>query len=164
MVIILAKKNKKKRSKFGVDTTEKGKQKRTYKGILYDSKMEMDFFKECIEPKLKTGEIISCQRQVEYILQEGFSHNGKKILPIKYRSDFNVTYVDGSLVVYDVKGRADNTALLKRKMFWYKYPDIDYRWVCKSIVDGGWLGYDEMLAARRRRKKERKLAKEAKKD
>ena len=40
----------KKRSKYGVDTSAKGKEKRTYNGKVLDSETEMKFLKEWIEP------------------------------------------------------------------------------------------------------------------
>ena len=62
-----------KRSKYHVDISEKGKEKRTYKGILYDSLTEIQFVKEFIEPRLESGEIKSYERQVEYILQDNLN-------------------------------------------------------------------------------------------
>ena len=146
----------KNRSKYGINLTSKGKQERTYKGIQYDSKTEMLFYVEYVEPKLESGEITKVERQVTYTLQDGFvNYDGKKVLPIKYKSDFNCTYKDGHLVVYDVKGQADSVSKLKRKMFWNKYPDLDFKFVGRSLVDGGWLEYDELCKKRKERKKKK---------
>ena len=41
-----------KKSKYNVDLSEKGKKKRTYKGITFDSETEMKFLIEWIEPKI----------------------------------------------------------------------------------------------------------------
>ena len=46
----------KKRSKYNVDMTQKGIKKRTYNGEVYDSLTELQFLKEFIELKMKTGE------------------------------------------------------------------------------------------------------------
>jgi hypothetical protein len=78
--------------------------------------MELRFLQEYIEPKMKSGEILSYERQIEYVLQDKFKYKGKTILPIKYRSDFNVVWSDGTLQVFDVKGNPDSMSLLKRKM------------------------------------------------
>ena len=43
---------------------------------------------------MKSGEILSYERQVEYVLQDKFKYKGKTILSIKYRSDFNVIWAD----------------------------------------------------------------------
>ena len=59
---------KKKKSKYNVDLSDKGKAKRTYKGIVFDSETEMKFLIEWIEPKINTGEIVSYEMQIPYIL------------------------------------------------------------------------------------------------
>lgn len=148
------------RSKYGVDITSKGKEKRTYKGITYDSELELQFLKEIIEPGLVSGDILSYERQVTYELQPSFTDfiSGNKILAVKYKSDFDVTMSDGHKIVYDCKGRADNTALLKRKLFKYRYPNVDYRWITKSLKysETGWIDYDELQKIRRNNKKMKK--------
>lgn len=56
----------------------------------------------------------------------------------------------------------DNVALLKRKLFWFKYPEIDYQWICYSKIDsqskddGGWVSYDTVKKGRTERKKQKK--------
>lgn len=148
---------KKKRSKYGVDLTDKGKKERTYQDILYDSKTEMLFYKEYLEPRISTGEIIDVKRQVPYTLQESFTRlNGDKILPIKYISDFDVTYADGRFVVYDVKGNPDNLSKQKRKIFWRRYPKIELIFICRNIKYGGWIPYDELEKKRKQDKKDKK--------
>ena len=140
--------------------TKKGIEKRTYQGVVYDSETELKFLLEWIEPKLKTGEISRYERQVPYILQEGYTNFiGKKILPIKYVADYVIYYPNDDYIVVDVKGQADNTAKLKRKLFWKKYPDIKYYWYCRNIKYGGethWLLYDELQKKRKEAKKAKK--------
>jgi hypothetical protein len=151
---------KKKRSKFNVDQTNKGKLNRTYKGVLYDSELEMKYFRDVIEIGLNDGSIKKCERQVKYELQPKCKYKGENILAINYVADFVVTYADDSVIVWDAKGLADATAKLKKKMFHYKYPDIDYRWVGYSGIDGGWLEYRDIEKARAKRKKEKKFLKD----
>ena len=145
----------KRRSKFNVDLSAKGKLRRTYEGILYDSELEMRYFKEVIQVGLKDGTIKEYKRQVKYELQPKCKYQGENILAINYVADFVITYIDGSVVVWDVKGRADATAKLKKKMFHYKYPEIDYRWAGYSAMDGGWLEYKLIEQARKLQKKEK---------
>ena len=95
--------------------------------MTYDSKTELLFLQEFIEPRLESGEILSYTRQVEYVLQDKFKYNGKTILPVKYRSDYNVVWADGTLQVFDVKGNPDNLSLLKRKLMWAKYEGVEIR-------------------------------------
>lgn len=146
-----------KRSKYGVDITKRGKEKRTYKGVVYDSLTELQFLKEFIEPKLATGEIERFERQVTYTLVDGFAKkDGAKVLPVKYKSDFDVYWKNGNFTVYDVKGNPDNLSLLKRKLFWNKYPDINLVFICRSLMDGGWIPYDDLKKLRSKRKKRNK--------
>lgn len=144
---------KKKYSKFHVDISDKGKQQRTYKGVTYDSLTEMKFYRDYVEPKMDSGEIISCERQIKYELQPSFKHEGKTILAVNYVADFVLSFSNGEQIIYDVKGIPDNIALLKRKLFWYKYPDLDYRWICLSQIDGGWVSYEIVKQGRKERKK-----------
>jgi len=44
-------------------------------------------------------------------------------------------------------------ALLKKKIFEGKYPDVDIRWISWSKQDGGWILYDDLVIARKQRKK-----------
>lgn len=152
-------KKKKTYSKFHVDLSEAGKLKRTYKGIKYDSELELKYFKEIIEIGLADGSIKNYERQVKYELQPKCKYNGENILSIKYIADYVLTYSDNSIIVWDVKGQADATAKLKKKMFHYKYPEIDYRWIGYCLKDGGWLEYKIIEQARSKRNKEKKLEK-----
>lgn len=149
----------KKKSKYNVDLSEKGKAKRTYKGITFDSETELKFLLEWIEPKIKTGEILSYERQVPYILQEGFiNFENKKILPIKYITDYVITFKSENQIVVDVKGQPDTTAKIKKKLFEFKYCDIPFYWYCRSIKYGNgngdnWITYDELEKKRKAEKK-----------
>lgn len=129
------------------------KDKRTYDGIVFDSILEMRYYRDVLLPKVESGEVVSYELQKPYELQPKFKHNGKTILPIKYIADFFIVYADGHEEVIDTKGKPDNVALLKRKLFWYHYPDVDYRWVCYSAIDGGWCDYEYVKLQKSKRKK-----------
>lgn len=144
---------KRKTSKYHVDISEEGKKKRTYNGQIFDSLTELRFLQEFIEPRLESGEILSYERQVEYVLQSKFKYNGKTILPIKYRSDFNIVWKDGTLQVFDVKGNPDSLSLLKRKLMWAKYPEVNLTFICRNLKYGGWVEYDQLKKMRREDKK-----------
>jgi hypothetical protein len=113
----------------------------------------MRFYKEVIQPKLKDGSIIDCKRQIRYELQPKCKYKNENILAINYKADFILIYADGSEIVWDVKGQADATAKIKKKMFHYKYPEIDYRWITYSKIDNGWQEYSIVEKARKERKK-----------
>lgn len=146
----------KRKSKYNVSQGRSGKQNRTCDGIVFDSRLEMKYYRDVVCVGIKEGLIVDCQRQVKFELQPRFKYKNKNILPINYYADFVITYSDGSVIVWDTKGLADATAKLKKKMFHYVYPDIDYRWVGWSKIDGGWTEYDKIEKRRRERRKLRK--------
>ena len=111
---------------------------------------------------MESGKIKSWSRQDEFILQDGFIRNDKKILPIKYVSDYVVNWSNGKQTVFDVKGNPDSVSKLKRKMFWKRYPDTEYIWMCRNIKFGDeshWLTYEELEVKRKIEKKKLKDAK-----
>lgn len=150
-------------SKYNVG---KDKADRTFNGIVFDSAMEMKYYRDVILPALEHGTIRYFERQKKYILQPSFIRGGKKILPIEYKADYYVQYTDGREEVIDIKGCPDNVALLKRKLFWYVYPGVDYKWIGYSRVDGGWTSYEAIKQGRaeRRRMKKQKENKDGKKE
>ena len=145
------------RSKYNVDMSDKGKAKRTYKGVVFDSETELKFLREWIEPKMKIGEIVSYKMQVPYILQEGFTNfEGKRILPVKYIADYVITFKNGKQIVVDVKGQPDATAKLKKKLFEYKYRELPFYWYCRTVKyssDDNWITYEELEKQRKANKK-----------
>lgn len=147
------------RSKFNVG---KDKSDRTYDGIVFDSVLEMKYYRDYVLPKIETGEITYCERQKKYELQPSYIYQNKKVRPIDYKADFYLEYNDGNIVVVDIKGCPDNVAKLKRKMFSYKYPSIDYRWIGYSKISGGWKTIEEIQAGRKQRRLEKGLKKEKK--
>lgn len=138
------------RSKFNVSGD---KTKRTYNDITFDSELEMRYYRDIILPNVDNGMIKKFELQKEYVLQEKFKHDDKTIQPIKYVADFYIEYSDGRIEVLDTKGMADATAKLKRKMFWYEFPDIEFKWIGYSKIDGGFVDYEYIQQQRRLRKK-----------
>lgn len=140
------------RSKYNVD---KNSDKRTHKGIVFDSELEMKYYRDVLCPLISIGAISEVVLQREYELQPKFKRENKTIQPIKYVADFSVEYSDGHEEVIDTKGCPDSVAILKRKMFWYTYPDTDYKWIGFSAIDGGWKSYEYIKKQRALRKKEK---------
>lgn len=141
------------RSKYNVTSD---KSKRTYNGIVFDSELEMKYYRDIVLPQYEEGFIKSFELQKPFELQPKFKHNGKTVLPITYVVDFYIEYADGSIKLIDTKGMPDSVALLKRKEMWYKYPDLDYIWITYVKKFGGWIEYDECLRLRRENKKAKK--------
>ena len=98
-------------------------------GIRFDSKKEAAEYVK-FQMLYKAGEITEIILQPEFILQPAFTKNGKKYRPIIYRADFKVTWKNGKVHIYDVKGhdkrgwRTTKDFDLKKKMFEYHYRDF----------------------------------------
>jgi len=140
-------------SKYNV-TREKAE--RTYKGIVFDSVMEMKYFRDVVEPQYESGFIKYYERQKPYVLLNNFRRDGKFVYGITYVADFYIEYANDKTEVVDVKGCPDDVAKIKRKLFWQIYPEIDYRWVTYNKAHGGWVDYDELQKVKREEKKEKK--------
>ena len=117
----------------------------------------MKYYRDVLCPLVESGEVISYELQKPYELQPKFVHDGKTVLPIKYVADFVVTYKNGVTEVIDTKGMPDSVAILKRKLFWYCYPDITYKWITYVKKFGGWIDYDECKKLRNAEKKRKKM-------
>lgn len=146
----------KKKSKFGVNVTKKGISKRTFEGIVFDSEMELKYYRDYLLPLKAKGIITKIILQPKFLLQPKFIKNGKVILPINYVADFETHYADGRVVIQDVKGLATVEAKLKKKVFNYVYPEKTLIWISLSVRDGGWIEYDELCRLRSKRKREAK--------
>lgn len=149
------------RTKFNVD---KDTDQRTFDGITFDSALELRYYRDVLLPLVESGDVVEYELQKPYELQPKFVHDGRTVQAIKYVADFYVKYADGGEEVIDIKGFADATALLKRKMFWYLFPELNYYWLAFSNVDGGWIKYDDLKKARADRKKTKKSKMEQKEE
>lgn len=93
---------------------------------IFDSKAEGSYYLK-LKEKRDTGQIQGFTLQPRYILQESFRKNGKTFRKIEYVADFEVTHLDGSIEVIDVKATKNFTTdvyKLKKKLFEKKYPDL----------------------------------------
>ncbi|MDS3993946.1 DUF1064 domain-containing protein [Staphylococcus capitis] len=121
-----------------------------YKGILFDSKVECDYYQYLernlgeeydridLQPRYELIPKIDKQRKTEYI------------------ADFALLKDDVLVEVIDVKGMPTEVAKLKAKIFRDKYPNIKLTWICKAPKYTGleWIEYDELIKVRRKRKRE----------
>lgn len=139
-----------KRSKYNVS---KDKEKLTYNGVVWASALELRYYKEVVEVGLATGEFQSCRTQVKYELLPSFVHNGKKYNGINYVSDFNLIDKDGHEIVVDTKGMLKPIDIIKEKLLLSKYPDMDFRLIGFSKIDGGFVSLDTIKKGRKERKK-----------
>lgn len=95
-------------------------------GIQFDSKKEADYYCR-LKLLKKAGEIKDFGLQPKYELQPAFEKNGEKFRPIIYIADFIITNNDGTTDVVDIKGLETQVFKIKRKLFEYKYPDLNLK-------------------------------------
>lgn len=69
----------------------------------------------------KNKQIKSFKIQPRYILQEEFPKNGKLFEKIEYIADFEITKLDGSIEIIDIRNKFTKEFDLKRKLFEFKY-------------------------------------------
>ena len=114
---------------LGIDGPKPAKyhsEKMVLDGITFDSKKEANYYASLLLEK-RAGLIDTLELQPEFILQEAYVKDGKKIRAIVYRADFKIVYASGRTVVVDVKGHRTKEYLLKKKMLLFRYPNIDFR-------------------------------------
>ena len=104
-------------------------------GRVFDSKAERDYYLLVLLPLLQSGEITAIKFQPKYELQPAFTKNGKHYRAITYVADFEVLYKDGHKEIIDVKGVETKVFRIKKKLFEYKYKNLNLK-VVKGGADG----------------------------
>ena len=103
-------------------------------GIKFDSKLEARRYIQ-LKLLLRAGEIKDLRMQAEYELQPSYKKNGRTIRAIKYVADF--VYYDvreRKTIIEDTKGFRNDVYKLKKKIFEYKYPDLEIREMTKRDI------------------------------
>lgn len=95
-------------------------------GIQFDSIKEAEYYCK-LKILKKAGEIKDFGLQPRFELQPAFEKNGVKYQPITYVADFVIVNNDGTTDVVDVKGFETQVFKIKRKLFEYKYPDLNLK-------------------------------------
>jgi hypothetical protein len=98
----------------------------TVDNIRFDSKAEAARYRELKLAEV-AGEITALRVHPRYQLQKSFEYYGKLERAIYYEADFEYIEEPGILVVEDVKGMETAVFQIKRKLFLYLYPHIDFR-------------------------------------
>ncbi len=94
-------------------------------GVKFDSKAEARRYTE-LKLLEKAKEIKNLELQPKFLLQDKYQKNGKTIRAIYYVADFK--YLDirtNKIVIEDTKGFKTREYLLKKKIFEYKYPELE---------------------------------------
>lgn len=108
---------KRRTSKYGVYIDKVGITERTYKGVKFDSKLELAYFKH-LEMLVRAGEVKKVEvkpRRFKLVV------NGK--LVSVFTPDFFVEYSDGSYVYAETKGKVTEAFTLRRKLWAALYPE-----------------------------------------
>lgn len=100
--------------------------KTTIDGVTFDSQREAEFYCE-LKLLVKAGKVERFELQPEFVLQEGFTYQGKKYRSIIYRADFRIVYPDGQVEIVDVKGHKTKEYQIKKKLLLARYPEINFR-------------------------------------
>lgn len=111
-----------------------GNRKIYFDGIYFDSILEKNRY---IQLKLleKAKEIKDLRRQVKYVIQPSYKKNNKTIRSINYIADF--VYYDlkkNRTIVEDTKGFKNDVYKLKKKIFEYKYPDLEITEITREDI------------------------------
>jgi hypothetical protein len=102
------------------------KEARTFGGITFDSKAEMNRYAELLMLQ-RSRVICELELQPEFVLVEPFQHPILgKCRGMKYVADFRYRQ-HGGYVVEDVKGHVTEVYRIKRMLLLKKYPDLNFR-------------------------------------
>ena len=132
--------------------TKYGSRKTQVDGHTFDSKAEAQYYEQ-LKWLLENKQIRSFRLQPRYTLLESFKKNGKTFRKTEYIADFEITHLDGSIEVVDVKGYETPVFSIKRKLFEKLYPDHHLSIVTYSKKYGGWIELDRLKKLRRQVKK-----------
>jgi len=126
-------------------------------GYTFDSETEAEYY-AYLRQRIKDGVIAEIEVHPSFILQPAFERFGVKYKQIKYIADFLVRTPEGKTIIIDVKGWAMEDAHLKRKIFAFKYPDLELRWIAasKKFSTTGWIDYDELQRIRAKNRREKR--------
>jgi hypothetical protein len=94
-------------------------------GYKFDSLAERSRWHE-LQLLSRAGAIGAVTVHPVYVLQEAYRHGGRMVRAINYEGDFCYRE-DGVLVVEDVKGVITQVFSIKRKLFEFRYPDVELR-------------------------------------
>jgi len=101
--------------------------KTTINNITFDSKLESKRYQE-LKLMERVGLIKDLILQPSYELIPSFKKNSKTYRKSTYKADFSYFDIElGKSIVEDTKGFKTDIYLLKKKMFEYKYPELEIK-------------------------------------
>ncbi len=118
----LQRKNRKKANPRSKAMSKHGNKKVTIDGHVFDSKMEGKRYRE-LKLLERAGEISDIDLQPRYRLQDSFKYDGTTYRSINYTPDFRYKK-NGEVVVEEVKGFADTSYKIRKRLFLFQNPGI----------------------------------------
>lgn len=100
-----------------------GNRKVVVNNIRFDSKAEAERYLQLLALQ-NAGTISELVLQPEFVLVPAFTKNGKHYRKITYLADFKYKLGDDTYVE-DVKGFKTEVYRIKKKLFEYKYPELE---------------------------------------
>ncbi|WP_276918666.1 DUF1064 domain-containing protein [Aneurinibacillus aneurinilyticus] len=117
--------------------TKYGNRKTQADGIWFDSKAEARYY-IFLKAQKQQGLIKDFILQPKFLLQEPFQKDGKTHKRINYVADFQVTHLDDSLEIIDVKGTVTKEFAIKEKLFNFRYRDLKLTIIdAKTLTERG---------------------------
>lgn len=91
----------------------------------FDSKLEAEFYAAEVLPKIRSGEIVSCELHKTYLLLPPDKYCGIYLHKAEYTPDFVLTYRSGLVEIVEVKSKAvrrlQQSYVYRRRLFIDKY-------------------------------------------
>ncbi|MBV4450695.1 DUF1064 domain-containing protein [Clostridium tyrobutyricum] len=124
-------------------------------GITFDSKDEAKYY-EYLKHLKTYGMIENFELQPKFTLIPKFKYKGKTERAATYTLDFLIYNLDGTKTYVDVKGFSTQQGEFKFKLLKSLHPDMDFKWVARSLKYGdryGWIDFKELQKKRRESKR-----------
>ena len=106
--------------------------------IDFDSVMEARYYIHLLQ-QIQRKIVKSFECQPVFLLQDKFVKFGKTVRPITYVADFLVRYENGAEKAIDVKGRITKDFALKRKLFDFRYRNIELELTQYRVKTQDWV-------------------------
>ena len=101
---------------------------RTYNGILYDSKKEMKYYIQVLEPLLKAGELDYVLYHVPFIVgNDPITKYEADFVTLAYGGCSYTSPIDWAIQVIEIKGYHTASGDRKIKLFRKKFPKIEIK-------------------------------------
>jgi hypothetical protein len=140
--------------------------RKEFDGHVFDSGEELEFYRDYLKTGVYKADILSISLQPKYELLPKFEKSGTKHRAITYKPDFYIEFMNDRREVckevIEIKGFSTPDFVMRRKMFDYRYPDLNLIVLSKAPkkYGGGFILMDELDKLRKEAKKNGEAKKE----